>query len=313
MASNIDLHSPPLQNYKRPVDGAYGPPAKRHEGEMYNVPFSGQQQQAPPSSGPTPQQDMYNQYGSTYPGAERRPPGPQGQFPFPFGRDRGPAPAGPNPQAPMPPQMMGSPMASGPDGPQGGMWQGRGEMGYPAFPNRQGVPPGTAAQGPGYHGMNRSEDVMPSEQRMNHEGQWPGHVGARHPPYGPSGVGPPMTRPLQPNYQPPQSMQNHIPAASSPAPGPRPLESRTSPSKSPYMHAGIKMQKAGPPVPASHVPQPSMQPPLIRRDVSFPPGSVEATVPVMKPRRRLTMKDIGMASPGGLEYVPFSSRVTVSL
>uniref|UniRef100_A0A3B3QA81 AT-rich interaction domain 1A n=1 Tax=Paramormyrops kingsleyae TaxID=1676925 RepID=A0A3B3QA81_9TELE len=280
-------------NYKRPVDGAYGPPAKRHEGDMYNVPFSGQQQQAPPSSGPTPQQDMYSQYGSTYPGAERRPPGPQGQFPFPFGRDRGPAPAGPNPQAPMPPQMMGSPMASGPDGPQGGMWQGRGEMGYPAFPNRQGVAPGAAAQGPGYHGMNRSEDVMPSEQRMNHEGQWPGHVGARHPPYGPSGVGPPMTRPLQPNYQPAQSMQNHIPAASSPAPGPRPLESRTSPSKSPYMHAGIKMQKAGPPVPASHVPQPPMQPPLIRRDVSFPPGSVEATVPVMKPRRRLTMKDIG--------------------
>jgi len=29
------------------MDGSYGPPAKRHEGEMYNVPYSaGQGQQA---------------------------------------------------------------------------------------------------------------------------------------------------------------------------------------------------------------------------------------------------------------------------
>uniref|UniRef100_A0A8C7INI1 AT-rich interaction domain 1A n=1 Tax=Oncorhynchus kisutch TaxID=8019 RepID=A0A8C7INI1_ONCKI len=279
-------------NYKRsPGDGAYGPPAKRHEGDgMYNVPFSGQQQPGPqPPGAPQGQQDMYNQYNTGYPGSDRRPPGPQGQFPFPFGRDRGPSSA--NSQSPMPPQMMGSPMQAAPDGPQCPMWQGRNEMGYPNYPNRQG-PPGPG-QGPpqGYHGMNRSEEMMPgADQRINHEGQWPGHPNQRQPPYGPGGSGPPMSRPLQSNYQ---SSQNHISQVSSPAPMPRPMESRTSPSKSPYMHSGIKMQKAGPPVPASHIGQAPVQPPLIRRDISFPPGSVEASQPILKHRGRLTMKDIG--------------------
>ncbi|KAG9332257.1 hypothetical protein JZ751_015466 [Albula glossodonta] len=290
------------QNYKRAVEGGYGPPAKRHEGEggMYSVPFSGQQQQGgqqpqpggAQSAPPPAQQDMYNQYGSTYP-PERRPPGPQGQFPFPFGRDRGPGATGPNAQPNMGPQMMGSPMQSAPEGPQGpGLWQGRSDMSYPGFPNRQGPPGGPPAQGPGYHGMGRSEEMLPADQRINHE-QWPGHVTQRQTPYGPGGA--PMARPLQSNYQSPQSMQNHIPQVSSPAPVPipRPLESRTSPSKSPYLHPGIKMQKAGPPVPASQIAPSSVQPPLVRRDISFPPGSVEATQPLLKPRRRLTMKDIG--------------------
>uniref|UniRef100_A0AAR2JT90 ARID domain-containing protein n=1 Tax=Pygocentrus nattereri TaxID=42514 RepID=A0AAR2JT90_PYGNA len=279
-----------FQNYsqKRPVDGAYGPPAKRHEGEMF--PFSGQQQQQgpQPSCGPQSQQDMYNQY-NTYPGSDRRPPAPQSQFPFGFSRDRGPNAGGPNSQSSIPPQMMGSPMSSVPDGPQGPMWQGRNEINYPNYPNRQG-PPGVPAQGPGYHSMNRSEDMMPSDQRMNHDGPWPGHVNQRQPPYGPGGSGPPMSRTLQSNYQ---SSQNHIPQVSSPTPMPRPMENRTSPSKSPYMHSGMKIQKAGPPVPASHIAPPPVQPPLIRRDVAFPPGSVEASQPILKPRRRLTMKDIG--------------------
>ncbi|KAI4873030.1 hypothetical protein NFI96_028193 [Prochilodus magdalenae] len=278
-----------FQNYtqKRPVDGSYGPPAKRHEGEMF--PFSGQQQQGPqPSCGPQPQQDMYNQY-NAYPGSDRRPPGAQSQFPFGFGRDRGPNAGAPNSQPSMPPQMMGSPMSSVPDGPQGPVWQGRSEMNFPNYPNRQG-PSGVPTQGPGYHSMNRSEDMMPSDQRMNHEGPWPGHVNQRQPPYGPGGSGPPMSRTLQSNYQ---SSQNHIPPVSSPTPMPRPMENRTSPSKSPYMHSGMKIQKAGPPVPASHIAPPQVQPPLIRRDVAFPPGSVEASQPILKPRRRLTMKEIG--------------------
>ncbi|XP_061903499.1 AT-rich interactive domain-containing protein 1A isoform X2 [Entelurus aequoreus] len=268
-------------NYKRPVDGVYGPPAKRHEGEMYNVPYTGQQQPGPQSSGPQGQQDMYNQY-NAYPGGERRPPGPQNQFPFPFGRDRVPSSGGPNSQ------MMANTMPSGPDGPQGPMWQGRNEMGYPNYPNRQGPP--VPGQAPGYHGMNRSEDMMSSDQRMNHDGQWPGHVNQRQPPFGPGGSGPPMTRPLPSTYQ---TSQNHIPQVSSPAPMPRPMESRTSPSKSPYMHPGIKVQKAGPPVPASHIGQAPVQQPMMRRDVGFPPGSVECSQPHLKPRRRLTMKDIG--------------------
>ncbi|XP_051519086.1 AT-rich interactive domain-containing protein 1A-like isoform X1 [Myxocyprinus asiaticus] len=280
------------QNYtqKRPVDGVYGPPAKRHEGDMY--PYSGQQQGPQAPGGPQSQPEMYNQY-NTYPGSDRRAPGPQSQFPFGFGRDRGPNVGGPNSQSSMPQQMMGSSMSgsmpSGPDGPQGPIWPGRNEINYPNYHNRQGGP-GVPSQGPSYHGMNRSEDMMPSDQRMNHEGPWPGHVNQRQPPYGPGASGPPMSRPLQPNYQ---SSQNHIPQVSSPAPMPRPMENRTSPSKSPYMHSGMKIQKAGPPVPASHIAQPPVQPPLIRRDVAFPPGSIEASQPLLKPRRRLTMKDIG--------------------
>ncbi|XP_052388615.1 AT-rich interactive domain-containing protein 1A isoform X4 [Carassius gibelio] len=280
----------PNYTQKRPVDGVYGPPAKRHEVDMY--PFSGQQQGPQAPVGPQSQPDMYNQY-NAYPGSDRRPPGPQSQFPFGFGRDRGPNAGGPNSQPSIPPQMMGSSMSgsipSVPDGPQGPMWPGRNEMNYPNYHNRQG-PPGVPSQSQGYHGMNRSEDMMPSDQRMNHEGPWAGHVNQRQPPYGPGASGPPMARPLQPNFQ---SSQNHIPQVSSPAPMPRPMENRTSPSKSPYMHTGMKIQKAGPPVPASHIAQGPVQPPLIRRDMAFPPGSAEATQPILKPRRRLTMKDIG--------------------
>lgn len=250
-------------------------------------PFSGQQQQGPQPSG-GPQQDMYNQY-NTYPATDRRPPVPQSQFPFGFGRDRAPNAGGANSQSSIPPQMMGSPLPSVPDGPQGPMWQGRNDVNFPNYPSRQG-PPGVPTQGPGYHATNRSEDMLPSDQRMNHEGPWPGHVNQRQPPYGPGGSGPPMSRTLQSNFQ---STQNHIPQVSSPAPMPRTMENSTSPSKSPYMHTGIKIQKAGPLVPAVHTAPTPVQHPMIRRDIAFPPGSVEATQPILKPRRRLMMKDIG--------------------
>uniref|UniRef100_A0A8C7EE13 AT-rich interaction domain 1A n=1 Tax=Nothoprocta perdicaria TaxID=30464 RepID=A0A8C7EE13_NOTPE len=293
------------QNYKRPMDGSYGPPAKRHEGDMYSVPYSGGQGQAqaqlppaqaqpagqPPSAQPAPQQDLYNQYGSSYPGADRRAAGgPQNQFPFQFGRDRVSAAPGSGAQQNMPPQMMGAPLQSAPEGPQqGAMWQGRNELGY-SYPNRQSA--GSAPQGPAYHGVSRTDEMLHSDQRVNHEGPWPAH-GNRQPPYGSSAPVPAMTRPPQSNYQTSPSMQNHIPQVSSPAPLPRPLENRTSPSKSPFLHSGMKMQKAGPPVPASHITPAAVQPPVIRRDITFPPGSVEATQPVLKQRRRLTAKDIG--------------------
>ncbi|XP_061454042.1 AT-rich interactive domain-containing protein 1A isoform X2 [Rhineura floridana] len=299
------LYQPQQQNYKRPMDGNYGPPAKRHEGEIYNVPYNtgqGQaQQQLPPAqtqqpsqqqtTQPSPQQEIYNQYGNTYSTTDRRPAaGPQNQFPFQFGRERVSAPPGSSTQQSLPPQMMGGPIQSTPEGPQqGAMWQGRNEMGY-SYPNRQST--GSAPQGPAYHGVNRTDEMLHPDQRVNHEGPWPSH-GNRQPPYGPSAPVPPMTRPPQPNYQTQPSMQNHIPQVSSPAPLPRPVENRTSPSKSPFLHSGMKMQKAGPPVPASHITPAAVQPPMIRRDITFPPGSVEATQPVLKQRRRLTTKDIG--------------------
>lgn len=275
--------------------GGY-PPSKRHESE-YGGPFHAaqqppQQQQGGGSAPSSGQQETYNQYGGgsggSYPGPERRPTGPGNQFPFPFSRERiggaGGGGPGPNAQPNMPPQMM----PSGPEGPQGALWQGPRDMNYPNYPNRQGGP-GGLPQGPGYPGVGRSEDMMSSEPRMNHDGQWGGQMGPRQPPYsGAAGQGQPMVRSVQPNYQPPQGVQNQSPASV-----PRPMESRTSPSKSPYMHGVMKMQKAGPPVPASHIVPPAVQSPLIRRDMPFPPGSVEASHPLLKPRRRLTVKDIG--------------------
>ncbi|CAG10728.1 unnamed protein product, partial [Tetraodon nigroviridis] len=59
--------------YKRPMDSMYGPPPKRHEGDMYGMQYSNQQP------------DMYNHYGSGYSAPEHRP--LQGQFPFPYTRD----------------------------------------------------------------------------------------------------------------------------------------------------------------------------------------------------------------------------------
>lgn len=276
------------------MEGGY-PPSKRHEAE-YSSSFPGgqqgpqQQQQGGTAASSSGQQEPYNQYSGSgpYPGPDRRPPGPSNQFPFPFGRERMQGATGPNAQPNMPPQMM----QSGPEGPQGGMWQGPRDINYQNYPRQGG--PGGPTQGPGYHGMNRPDEMMQSDQRMNHDGQWGAQMGPRQPPYGPAGAGQPMPRSVQTNYQPPQGVQNHIPQVSSPASIPRPMEARTSPSKSPYTHGLMKMQKAGPPVPASHIVPPPVQSPLIRRDMPFPQGSVEGTLPVLKPRRRLTMKDIGM-------------------
>uniref|UniRef100_A0A2I3GUF0 AT-rich interaction domain 1A n=1 Tax=Nomascus leucogenys TaxID=61853 RepID=A0A2I3GUF0_NOMLE len=113
------------QNYKRPMDGTYGPPAKgdvqraiQHWAGAASAaavppaqPQPASQQQA---AQPSPQQDVYNQYGNAYPATataatERRPAGgPQNQFPFQFGRDRVSAPPWqPMPSKTCPPQMMG--------------------------------------------------------------------------------------------------------------------------------------------------------------------------------------------------------------
>lgn len=299
------------------MDGTYGPSSKRHEGEIYSASYAGpqsvqgqpqaqpQQQQTPgsgvpPSGQPSPApssqqtQDPYGQYGSNYPqsaGERRPPPSGQNQFPFQFGRERVPAAPGNNTQPPLPPSgMAGSAETSQP----GAMWQGRGEMGY-NFQGRPG-PPTSSTQGPNYHsGPPRGEDMLLSDQRLSHEGQWQPHVNRQQPPYVPA-AGPPLTRPPpQSGYQASPSMPNHLPQVASPA-TPRPLEAHTSPSKSPF----LKMQKAGPPVPASHIVPTPPQPPLIRRDITFPPGSVEATQPILKPKRRLTAKEIGKCMAGSV-------------
>ncbi|XP_033916268.1 AT-rich interactive domain-containing protein 1B isoform X2 [Melopsittacus undulatus] len=267
---------PQQQNYKRHMDGMYGPPAKRHEGDMYNMQYGNQQQ------------EMYNQYSNAYTGPDRRP--MQGQYPYPYNRERMQGP-GQMQQHGIPPQMIGGPMqsSSSSEGPQQNMWPTRNDMPYP-YQNRQG--PGGPAQAPPYPGMNRNDDMMVPDQRINHESQWPSHVNQRQPSYMSSSASmQPITRTPQSSYQTPPSMPNHISRAPSPASFQRSLENRMSPSKSPFLPS-MKMQKVIPTVPVSQVTGPPPQPPPIRREITFPPGSVEASQPVLKPRRKITSKDI---------------------
>ncbi|XP_058879464.1 AT-rich interactive domain-containing protein 1B isoform X2 [Acipenser ruthenus] len=267
---------PQQQGYKRPMEGMYGPPAKRHEGEVYSMQYGSQHP------------DMYSQYGSSFSGPERRP--IQGQYPYPYSRDRLQIAGQPIPQQH---GMLSSPLqhtSNTGTGPQQNTWPSRTDLPYP-YPNRQG--PGGSSQGPVYPGVGREDDSMVPDQRLNPESQWPSHVNQRQSPYLPpsSGSLPSMTsRPPQPSYQTPPSMQNHISRVPSPASFQCSLESHMSPSKSPFLPA-MKMQKLGHPAPASHVSGPAAQPPIGRSEMGFPPGSAEATQPVLKPRRRITSKD----------------------
>ncbi|XP_039214211.1 AT-rich interactive domain-containing protein 1B isoform X5 [Crotalus tigris] len=268
---------PQQQNYKRHMDGIYGPPAKRHDGDMFNMQYSNQQQ------------ELFNQYSSAYSGPDRRP--IQGQYPYPYNRERMQGP-GQMQQHGIPPQMIAGPMQSSAssESPQQNIWPTRNDMSYP-YQNRQG--PGVPAQAPPYPGMNRTDDIMVPDQRINHESQWPSHVNQRQPSYMSSSASmQPITRPPQSSYQTPPSMPNHISRAPSPASFPRSHENRMSPSKSPFL-SSMKMPKVLPTLPVSQVTGPPTQPPpSLRREVTFPPGSVEASQPVLKPRRKITSKDI---------------------
>ncbi|KAL4624053.1 AT-rich interactive domain-containing protein 1B [Arapaima gigas] len=270
---------PQQQGYKRPMERMYGPPAKRHEGDVYGMPYGSQQP------------DVYGQYSGGsggYPGPERRP--LQGQFPYSYGRDRipGTGPGAPPqpPQHGMPPQMMGGST----EGPQPGMWPPRTDMPY-SYANRQsqGAPP----QVHPYPALCRGDDM---ESRSSQDGSWAGHGGQRQSSFLPSSsssIPPLATRTPPSSYQTTPTMPNHVSRAPSPASFQRSMEPRISPSKAAFM-SPLKVHKTGMPMPSQQgsIP-PGQGSPLIRRDLQFPPGSMEATQPVLKPHRRMTSKDTG--------------------
>ncbi|XP_039993649.1 AT-rich interactive domain-containing protein 1B-like isoform X2 [Xiphias gladius] len=249
---------PQQQGYKRPMEGMYGPPPKRHESDMYAMQYANQQQ------------DMYNHYGGGYSGPEHR--AIQGQFPYPYPRDRM-APSG---------QSQHSLMGGGPtpnhaaDGPN--MWPSRTDLGFP-YPNRQGPP----SQMPPYGSIGRDDmDGRPGQE------QW-----HRQSPYMSSGGMPPLSSRQPSSYSSSSSMANHLPRAPSPGAFQRSLDSRMSPSKVPFMSA-MKMPKPGMAMMGSQGSGSMGQfPPNLRRDLNYPPGSVEATMPILKPRRKLISKDTG--------------------
>ncbi|XP_071394447.1 AT-rich interactive domain-containing protein 1B-like, partial [Centroberyx affinis] len=251
---------PQQQGYKRPMEGMYGPPSKRHEGDMYTMQYANQQP------------DMYNHYATGYSGPERRP--IQGQFPYPYPRDRM-APSGQGQHG----MMGGGPTPNhATDSPN--MWPSRTDLGYP-YPNRQGAP----SQMPPYGSMGRDDmDGRPGQE------QW-----HRQSPYmSSSGAMPPLSSRQPPSsYSNSPSMANHLPRAPSPGAFQRSMESRMSPSKAPFM-SPMKMPKPGMAMLGSQGAGPLGQfPPNLRRDLNYPLGSVEATMPILKPRRKITSKDTG--------------------
>uniref|UniRef100_A0A3B5BD41 AT-rich interactive domain-containing protein 1B-like n=1 Tax=Stegastes partitus TaxID=144197 RepID=A0A3B5BD41_9TELE len=259
---------PQQQGYKRPMEGMY-PAAKRHEGEAFGVQQYSSQQ--PDMFGP------YGGGGAGYMGPERRP--VQGQYPYPYSRDR---------QGPPQHGMMGSgppTVSGGPgEGPQANMWHPRTDMGYTY--SRQG-------QGPPFPNMNRGDD---QEGRAPQDNQWPpSHLSQRQPPFPPHSSSSSPSMPPLPSRQPPSTFQatptvpNHVTRSHSPSSFPRPMGGSLSPNSAPYLPS---IKKPGLPG-APPGPPPAQGLPLVHREVSFPPGSVEATPPKLKPRRRLTAKDTG--------------------
>lgn len=250
--------------YKRPMDSMYGPPPKRHESDMYGMQYSNQQP------------DVYNHYGSGYSAPEHRP--LQGQFPFPYTRDHM-TPSGQSPH------MMGGGGPPTPnhasDGPN--MWPSRTDLSYP-YPNRQGPP----SQMPLYGSIGR-EDV---DGRPRPE-QW-----HRQPPYMSSSGGMCALASRQPSsYASSPSMANHLPRAPSPGAFQRSMDSRMSPSKALFM-SPMKMPKPGMTMMGSQAGGPLAHfPANLRQDLNYPPGSVESTMPNLKPRRKLNSKDTGEAQP----------------
>uniref|UniRef100_A0A3B3THJ8 AT-rich interactive domain 1B n=1 Tax=Poecilia latipinna TaxID=48699 RepID=A0A3B3THJ8_9TELE len=246
----------PSGGYKRPMEAMF-PAAKRHEGEAFAVQQFGSQQP-----------DPFGPYGSGpggFSGPERRP--VPGQYQYPYGRDR---------QAPPQHGMMGSAPAAATDGgPQPSLWPPRTEMGIlysrqgqgPPFPDQEGRPP--------------------------HDTQWaPSHLNQCQPPFpSHSSSSSSSSMPPLPSRQPPSSFQatptipKHVTRPQSPSSFPRPPVGSLSPNGAPY----LPVKKPGVPT----VPPANQGLPLVYREVVFPPGSVEATPPKLKPRRRLTAKDTG--------------------
>lgn len=197
----------------------------------------------------------------------------QGQFGYTYNRERVQGP----PQHGM---MSGGPSSTASAGPQGNMWHPRGDLGYPY----------SGRQGPSYPPMSRSDEP---EGRAGQDGQWPV---SHQSPY-PSPSMPPVPNRQPPtSYQSPPAVPNHVSRSPSPAPFSRPMGGSMSPNKS-HLMSSMKMPKPGVPgaMPGSQGGGGSPAQGLlsVHQKISFPPESIEATQAHLKPRRRLTSKDIG--------------------
>ncbi|XP_062863034.1 AT-rich interactive domain-containing protein 1B-like [Trichomycterus rosablanca] len=254
---------PQQQGYKRPLDGMYSPPAKRHEGEVYGMQYGG------------PQTDMFGQYGGNYPERRTMP----AQFPYSYSRDRLQNTSQGPQHHPVQHNMMstGHSVSTG-DGPTH-MWPTRTDMPYP-YPNRHGTP----SQTPPYPGMGRLDDM----DGLRMDSHWPGHQ--RQSPYISTHSN---SMPTMNSRQPPSSYpsSNHISCEPIPGSYQRSIEAHIPPNKMGFLQS-MKMHKPVMPMPGGSSGGISGQmPPNMRKD--YPLGCVEGTQPHLKPRRKLNSKDTG--------------------
>uniref|UniRef100_A0A8C4N410 SWI/SNF-like complex subunit BAF250 C-terminal domain-containing protein n=1 Tax=Eptatretus burgeri TaxID=7764 RepID=A0A8C4N410_EPTBU len=261
--------------YKRSMEGMYGPPSKRHEPDSYSMPYGPQ----PPSA------DTFGSFSSPASFSDRRPHPPPpsasaSHFPFSYipseRATRGQSPAQ------LPTSLSEAPVVQ-----SQGQW-GPGactDLTYPMYPGRG---PGQTSS---YGGMGRSQHQghgpLPTgddglvgdtcgRQMDWHYGQRMGHstfaLGV-HPHQASAATG------HHPSYRTP-SPANYPPVAA---------------SKGNSLSSTVRLQKFVPQVPVSHLAGTAQSSSLLlpRKEAPpFPPGSVEATQPNLKPRRKLSAKDV---------------------
>ncbi|XP_078618726.1 AT-rich interactive domain-containing protein 1B-like isoform X1 [Branchiostoma floridae x Branchiostoma japonicum] len=251
---------------KRPANDMYVPPPKRPEfmnkEDPYGMGYSGQRQPhfSQPGFG-TPERPMPGQHG--YPQQFRE--GPMS-----------------GPMAPHTPQhMMGPNSHSMGDRPSHGPWPNRSESGFP-------YPGGQAPPGP-HHGMNQREDFFDQRQvRDPSQPHWPPmsrHQPGSHPfPQSSSAMSHHMPSSFSAAHHPP--LPPHTTGPGSPSLLARQLQSRMSPHRDKAFLSQRLSSSKMPPVPGMGAMQQ-------RREMQFPPDSVEATHPILVKRKRLTSRDLG--------------------
>ncbi|XP_063707562.1 trithorax group protein osa isoform X3 [Culicoides brevitarsis] len=310
----------PPQN--RQMYPPYGPPPPSTGPEGENSHTS----QTPPTTGaPTPANDPYRGYPQT---------GPQGPYPPNSGprpypqQQTQPPPPQQSQQQTQPPSAPSTVPPTGPsqaptNAPQGPA-QGPPPGAYPPGPPSQDYyrPPEQSAPRrhpdfekqpyPGYGGPQRPQMYGGWQ---NNQGQYRGPPGSygpqsgppgwnsnvQRPPQGPPGMpqGPGPNAPPQwadqsrypPNQQPPYPHQQNPPQW-----GPQAGNVQSSPLRAPPR--GGKPFPMPPPQGAKPM-QPFPGPPGMqqKRDIAFPPDSVEATTPVLYRRKRICRMDIGATDP----------------
>ncbi|KXJ83497.1 hypothetical protein RP20_CCG005641 [Aedes albopictus] len=270
----------------------------------------------PPVSGAPGQQPPSTQQAQGYPAAPQQPPQPDYYRPDQPNQPRRHPDFEKN-QQPYPPYQQRPQMYPG--GWQGGAGQYRGQY-PPQGPQQQwgthngprpSGPPGAPAGPPGAPGTPNQWNAEPNRYPPNQQPPYPPHQQTQQQPWNqmpPTSQGSPL-RPPQRGGKPFSSMQqasmsSSMPPAAQPQPppgtqpGPAPAVPAPPVGSAPQATPGAAPQPAGPAAkPLPQTPFPSASTVAPKRDIVFPPDSIESTTPVLYKRKRVSKLDIGQTDP----------------